>query len=139
MRILTFELLNIGTLNPCHIGTLECWNIGALKHWNIETFEHLNIQHLIDTNQHQWTEWNSEKVAWIYDSTTSLEEFLSELTKNQFRDGCYHVFLNFSFWYRNIDVLNKSWGVAGRGLGWRQLGSIPSHPNTIPTQSQQEM
>ena len=54
---------------------------------------------------------------------------------------------NISFWYRNIIDSNKSWGVVGRGLGWRWLGSIPTilgpwmviptksqqHPNNIPT------
>ena len=40
-------------------------------------------------------------------------------------NGCYHVFPKFTFWSRNNDDPKKSRGVAGRGLGWRQLGLIP--------------
>ena len=40
-------------------------------------------------------------------------------------NGCYHVFPKFTFWSRNNDDPKKSRGVAGRGLGWWQLGLIP--------------
>ena len=34
--------------------------------------------------------------------------------------------LNFSFWYRTIDMSNKSLGVDGQGLGWHELGMDPN-------------
>ena len=41
----------------------------------------------------------------------------------------------FPFWYGSINEYKK----VGQGLGWQQLGSIPTILNYIPTQSQQDM
>ena len=56
---------------------------------------------------------------------------------NSFFYGIFHILtlnlyalsgssLNFSFWYRTIDMSNKSLGVDGRGLGWHELGMDPN-------------
>ena len=48
-------------------------------------------------------------------------------------------FVFIPFWYRSNDVSKKSRGLVGRGLGWRQVGSIPPISNFIPLPSHQEV
>ena len=146
------------------IWTFERYNFGTLEHWNFGTLEYLNIQHSISIKQHlvisialvlfkplirvtivnkhllhQWLSENLEKLPWYIIAQCKKSKWLVWFCWDEFWNGCYHVFLKFSFWYRNKNVLDKSWGVVGRGLGWRLLGSIPTMSNFIPTQSQQEV
>ena len=48
-------------------------------------------------------------------------------------------FVFIPFRYRSNDVSKKSRGLVGRGLGWRQVGSIPPISNFIPLPSHQEV
>ena len=60
---------------------------------------------------------------------------------DEFWDGCYHVFPKFPFWFRNMDVSNKSTRGGWSEFGMETVGTVPNNcptsfqhnPNTIPS------
>ena len=77
----------------------------------------------------------SELTRWKSQYKWRKGEFWNLKTKSQYFKKVWKL-KDISFWYRTIDMSNKSVGVDGRGLGWHEVGMDPKWWTFIPILSQ---